>query len=261
MDSYHRSRIDVVAHRGASGYAPENTLQAFLMALAMNAQHIELDVHMSRDGEIVVIHDPQVDRTSNGKGAVASLSLTQLKNLDAGSWFNRSHPRKARAEFTGSRIPTLQGVIDLVRATATGLYIEIKDPELYPDTFESKIVSLLKRNKLERKAVLISFNAGSVVKVKELDPTIQTGLLVSSSKMDPVSAASSIGANELAIRHTLLTPGIVRKARSKGLRLSVWTVNTEMAIQRMIALGVDRIMSNYPDRAMRLLREPIDSGD
>ena len=245
----------MVAHRGASGYAPENTIRAFETALAMNVRYIELDVHMSLDGEIVVIHDPKVDRTTNGKGAVGNLTLSQLRNLDAGSWFNRLHPRKARAEFAGVGVPTLQEIIDLLKSTETGLYVEIKDPELYPETLESRIISLLERMQFERKSVLLSFSAGSIVKVKDLDPTIQTALLVTSPKLDPVSEAADLGANELAIRHTLLTPGIVQKARAKGLGVSVWTVNSEAAIRRVIALGADRIISNYPDRAMRLLRE------
>jgi glycerophosphoryl diester phosphodiesterase len=246
---------EAVAHRGASGYAPENTLAAFRRVLEMGVPFIEVDVHMSRDGELVVIHDPKVDRTTNGKGAVGDLTLTQLKKLDAGSWFNLSHPGKARMEFAGDRIPRLQEVIDLIKETKVGLYIEIKDPELYPQDFETRIISLLRRNEFEKKVVLLSFSANSLTKVRRLDSSIRTAFLASTSKTDPVSAAVSVGADGLAIRHTLLTPKILREARHKKLGIAVWTVDDENAIRRAVNLGADRIISNYPDLVMRLLLE------
>ncbi len=245
----------MAAHRGASGYAPENTLPAFQMALAMKSRFIELDVQMSSDGEIIVIHDPRVDRTTEGKGSVGSLTLAQLKALDAGSWFNRRYPKKARSEFTGARIPLLQEVLDLVRGAEAGLYIEIKGPELYPPDFESKVISILREYEFEKRVVLLSFSAGSVKKVKRLEPRIRTALLQARSIPDPVSAAVAVDADELALRHSLLTPAIMQKAGNARLGVVVWTVNTEKAMQRAIASGVDCIISNYPDRVLRLLVE------
>ncbi|HYK89648.1 MAG TPA: glycerophosphodiester phosphodiesterase family protein [Acidobacteriota bacterium] len=250
-----RTHVKVAAHRGASGNAPENTLPAFRTALDLKVRLIELDVHLSADNEIVVIHDDRVDRTTNGKGKVGHLTLTQLRKLDAGSWFNRAQPKKACPEFAVARIPLLQEVIDLVRERDAELYIEIKDPDLYAEDFESKIVALLHHNEFEKRAVLLSFSAVSVEKVKRVDPAIRTALLLASLKLDPVSAALAAGADELAIRHTLLTPVVVRECRQAGLGVTVWTVNRVSAIRRAIASGVDCIISNYPERVLHLLDE------
>jgi glycerophosphoryl diester phosphodiesterase len=251
----HRERRMVIAHRGASGHAPENTLAAFALAAEMGASAVELDVHLSRDRQIVVIHDSRVERTTSGRGAVRNLILARLRRLDAGSWFNRSHPGQSRPEFVGQRVPTLQEAIDLAKRTKIGLYIETKDPELYPEDFEAKIVTLLRRNNFGKRAVLLSFSADSIKKVKGADSSIQTAFLVSRSKKGAVSAAAAAGADELAIHHTLLTPGMLLEARAAGMRISTWTVNNVPAIRRMAAMGADRIITNYPDRALRILVE------
>ena len=248
-----RRNVRVVAHRGASGYAPENTMAAFALAVQMGASAIELDVHLSRDREIVVLHDPQVDGTTNGTGAVGDLTLAQLRRLDAGSWFNRSHPKKARPEYVGEKIPTLQEAIHLVKGTAAGLYIEIKDPELYPDDFEARIVSLIRRNEIEERVVLLSFCVESIRKARDLDSSIRTALLTGSLKTDPVASANAAGADELAVRHTLLTAGLLRKARAERLGITAWTVNTQNEIKRALTLGVYCVISNYPDRVLKLL--------
>ncbi len=248
-----KKRIKVAAHRGASGYAPENTLDAFRLALEMGVDCIELDVHMSRDGAIVVIHDSRVDRTTNRRGAVRDLTLDEIRGLDAGTWFNRSHPGQARPEYAGTVVPTLSETIELLEASSVVLYIEIKDPELYADDFESSIISLIRQHGFERRAVLLSFDAGSVGKAKSLDPSIRTALLVDGLKKDPVTAAAAVGADELAIRHTLASPGIVREARHAGLGVTLWTVNGRTAIKRAVNLGADCIISNFPDRVLRLL--------
>src|SRR5438093_1650322 len=135
----------VVAHRGASGWAPETTPASYRLALEMKADYLELDVQMTKDGEIVAIHDSLVDRTTNGKGAIGKITLAQLKELDAGSWFNRTYPEKASREFAGQRVPTLQEVIDLAKNSGAGLYIETKNPELYPPNFEAKLLDILRR--------------------------------------------------------------------------------------------------------------------
>ncbi len=221
----------------------------------MNVRYVELDVHLSGDGEVVVIHDPRVDRTTNGRGRVGNLTLAQLKALDAGTWYNKAYPQNASREFAGSRIPHLQEVLDLIRGTEADLYIEIKDPELYQEDFEARIISLLCRNEFQNRVTLLSFSAGSLTKAKDLQHGIRTALLLENTKTDPVMAAAAVGADGLAIRHTILTSEIMRKARNAGLGVAVWTVNRRSAMQRAIALGVDCIISNYPDRVQRLLLE------
>lgn len=245
--------IQILAHRGASGHAPETTLASYRLALTMKVDFLELDVQMSSDGQLVAIHDTLLDRTTDAKGAVGEMTLQELKALDAGSWFNRSFPEKARPEFAGEKIPTLQEIIDLARDSSARLYIETKNPELYPPEFEAKLIELIRRNGFSNRVVIQSFNARSIEKVKELDPSFLTALLVSDKEIDPVEATARSGAGELAINFKLLTSEVVRRAREKGLAVTVWTVNEEQDLKRMIELGVNRIITDYPDRLARIL--------
>jgi glycerophosphoryl diester phosphodiesterase len=243
----------VLAHRGASGSAPETTLASYRRALELNVDFLELDVQMSSDGELVAIHDPMVDRTTNGKGAVGEMTLAQIRALDAGTWFNRTFPDRARPEFAGERIPTLDEIIPLAAPSRAGLYIETKNPELYPVEFEAKVVDLVRRRGFEKRVVIQSFNALSIEKVKKLAPEIPTAMLIETLQKDPVEATLRAGSRELAINYRLLTAEIAKRARGKGLALTVWTVDDEAEMRRMMALGVDRIITNFPERLNRLV--------
>ena len=247
-------KIDVIGHRGASGYAPETTLAAYRLAIQMGVDFVETDVHMLRDGSLVAIHDADLKRTTNGRGWVADFALEELKALDAGSWFNEAHPEKARPEYAGLRVPTLQEVIDLVKESSIGLLIEIKDPERYPPHLESSLLSLVRNSQMEKRTRFLSFSAQSLRKVKELDAAIPTVLLISKALKDPVKATLEVPADELGLRHALVTPAIVDEARRQDLLISVWTVDEPEDMRRMIELGVDRITTNYPDRLIGMLK-------
>ncbi len=247
------SKPKVIAHRGASGHAPETTLAAYQLALQMGVDGIEMDVHRLCDGTIVAIHDANVERTTNGKASIVELTLPELKALDAGGWFNKAFPQKARPEYAGLKVPTLQEIIDLVKASAVELYIEIKDPERYAPDLESALLSVIKNNRLESRTNFISFNAASIARMKALDSAIRTGLLISELRGDPVRAAMEISANEIGLRYTLAAQPIVDAAHRNGLAISVWTIDSQADMRRMLQLGVDGITSNYPDRLIRLL--------
>jgi len=229
-------------------------MEAYRLALEMKADFVEMDIHMLRDGVLVAIHDPDVKRTTNGKGLLCELTLAELKALDAGSWFNRTYPRKARREYVGLKVPTLEEVIDFVKGSPAGCYIEIKDPERYPPELESTLLSVIHNRQMEKRSRIISFSAQSIGKIKTLDSSIQTGLLIAGHRKDAVRAAREIRADELAIRYNLATDVIVDSAHVNGLTVSVWTVDRESDMERMIKLGVDCIITNYPDRLQRLLR-------
>jgi len=253
-----RGRVQVVAHRGASGYAPETTLEAYDLALKMGVDFVEMDIHMTRDGVLVAIHDADVRRTTDGQGWISELTVSGLKKMDAGSWFNRAHRRKARHEYKGIRVPTLQEVLDLVKDSSAGCYIEIKNPERYPGNLESELLSILRATRMERRTRVLSFSARSIGKINALDSSVQTSLLVSRRTRDPVSATLQLRADELGIRYDLATPGIADAAHKKGLSLSVWTVDRKPDMERMIRMGADRIITNYPDRLLKLL-QPVAS--
>jgi glycerophosphoryl diester phosphodiesterase len=244
----------IVAHRGASGYAPETTLESYRMAIQMEADFVEMDVHRLGSGEIVAIHDADVSRTTNGRGRIAELNIDDLQALDAGSWFNEAFPRKARAVFAGLRVPTLQQIIDLVKPSGLGFYVEIKNPELYPPDFENSLLSLIRANGIEESTRFLSFSSHSIEKIKDLDPSIKTALLISRRMKDPVAATLDAHADELGIRHDLATASIIDSAHEKNLSVSVWTVDRPADLRRMSELRVDRIITNYPDRA-RVFRQ------
>jgi glycerophosphoryl diester phosphodiesterase len=247
-------KIQVVGHRGASGYAPETTIASYRMAIQMGADYVETDVHRSRDGVFVAIHDADVGRTTNGKGFVADHTLAELKALDAGSWFNNVFPEKARPEYIGLRVPALQEVMDVVQEGSAGLFIEIKDPERYQPDLESALLALIRSSPMENRTRVLSFSADSLRKIKELDASVPTVFLVAKPNENPVQATLEIPANELGILHTQLTAALVEEAHRSGIVISVWTVDHPEDMKRMIALGVDRITTNYPDRLIRLLR-------
>jgi len=248
-----RRTIQVVAHRGASGHAPETTMEAYRLALDMGADSVEADIHRLGDGTLVAMHDPDVRRTTNGSGKLSDLTLAELKTLDAGSWFNKRYPEKANPMFAGLTVPTLREILELLRESAAGCCIEIKDPERYPPTLESELISLVYECGMERRVRMLSFSAQSIRKIKMLDRSIPTALLISKREKDPVDTAANVPADELAIRHDLLTETIVHAARDHGISLAAWTADREKDMLRLIAQGVDRIITNYPDRLLRLL--------
>jgi glycerophosphoryl diester phosphodiesterase len=257
-------KIQVVGHRGASGYAPETTIASYRMAIQMGANYVEADVHRSKDGVFVAIHDSDISRTTNGKGFVADHTLAELKALDAGSWFNKAFPEKARPDYSGLRVPTLQEVMDVAQESNAGLFIEIKDPERYPPlavsyqqsavSLESALLSLIHSSPIANRTRVLSFSADSLRRIKELDASVPTVFLVAKSNENPVQATLDIPADELGILHTRATPALVEEAHQSGILISVWTVDQPEDMKRMIAMGVDRITTNYPDRLIRLLR-------
>jgi glycerophosphoryl diester phosphodiesterase len=254
-------KIQVVGHRGASGYAPETTIESYRMAIQLGADFVETDVHRSRDGVLVAIHDADVRRTTNGKGFVADHTLAELKALDAGSWFNKAFPEKARPDYIGLRVPALREIMNVVQESSAGLFIEIKEPERYqqsaisrlPD-LESTLLSLIHSSHRKNRTHVLSFSADSLRKIKELDASVPTVFLAAKSNENPVQATLDIPADELGILHTLATPAHIEEAHRSGILISVWTVDQPEDMKRMIALGVDRITTNYPDRLIQLLR-------
>jgi glycerophosphoryl diester phosphodiesterase len=248
-------RQQAFAHRGASGYAPELTLAAFKLALDMNCDGVEMDVQMLADGTLIVFHDPEVSRTTNGTGRISEHTLASIKQLDTGSWFNQAYPEKARPEYAGLQVPTLQEVFDLLKDRALELLIEIKSPELYPANFVEKLHTLVCENQLENRVRFLSFHIPSLQKIKEINPCMHTTLLAYKTDPDPVETAQQANANELGILHKIVTPAMIDSAHNCNLVFSVWTVDQPEDMQRMIDLGVDCITSNYPDRLLRIVEK------
>src|SRR6266700_3376300 len=166
----------LIAHRGGSLEAPENTLAAFGHAIKLGIRYVELDVHLTRDGALAVIHDESVDRTTDGHGLVQDHSLAELKQLDAGAWFNPA--------YAGERIPTLDEVLAWARARGTVVDIEIKNAPLYYAGIEEAVVKALDSEHMAEQVIVISFDHGAVKRVKALDPRIATGVLYAGRPVD-----------------------------------------------------------------------------
>jgi glycerophosphoryl diester phosphodiesterase len=239
----------VIAHRGASGNAPENTLAAFRKAVALGATFIETDLQLSRDARFVAIHDATVNRTTNGQGAVHDMTLADLRKLDAGSWFG--------SEFAGERIPTLEDILEFSKKNDVVFYLEIKPGAAWGG--EHALIGALRESGEIPRAVVISFDAAIVLNLRKIEPTLMTGLLYDGQIENPLDKAVAIGARQLAIRGDLVTPALIAEARKKDLQVVCWTVNHPAHMRMLAAAGVDGIMSDYPDRLVAAVRREAES--
>jgi glycerophosphoryl diester phosphodiesterase len=249
--------VQIAAHRGGSLLWPENSLLAFRNALALGADLLELDVHLTRDGEVVVIHDPTLERTSTGTGPVATARLADLAG---------ARLRARDGTVIDEPVPTLAQVLDLLRPTPAELLLEIKvDPARRPYAgIEEKTLALLDARGLRPRTVVMAFEPDTLRRVRTLDAGIRTTMLVSRSRVERERAVAStvvgwateVGATSLGVDHRVVDAPLVAAARQAGLRLAAWTVNTEADIRRMLDLGVDVVISDQPDLALRLAGRP-----
>jgi glycerophosphoryl diester phosphodiesterase len=235
----------LIAHRGASGHAPENTLAAFRKAVALGASFIETDLQLTRDSRLVAMHDPTVNRTTNGQGAVHDMTLFDLRKLDAGSWFG--------SEFAGERIPTLEEILEFAKKNDVVFYLEIKPGGSWGG--EHALVGALRESGEIARTVVISFDAGILAAVRGIEPTLMTGLLYEGQLEEPLEKVVEIGARQLAVRGDLVTPWLLGEARRRDLQVVCWTVNQPAHMRLLIDAGVDGIMSDYPDRLVAASRK------
>lgn len=241
-------RIKVWAHRGASAYAPENTMEAFILANQYGADGIEIDVQLSKDGEIVVIHDEKIDRTSNGKGKVRSYTLAQLRTFN----YNRTQPAHFHA-----KILTLREVLEYIRdKTDMSVNIELKTGVYFYPGIEEKTVAMVHEMGVADRVIYSSFNHYSIRKVHKMDPQAQVGLLYEDGFIDVPEYAARLGVNALHPRWSSLQyPGFLEDCRRCHLDLNVWTINQESMMRQMCEAGVNAIITNYPDKAVRIRDE------
>jgi glycerophosphoryl diester phosphodiesterase len=228
----------IIAHRGASGSAPENTLAAFERAVQLGAQFIETDLHLTRDARFVAIHDKVLERTTNGKGAVRDYTLAELRELDAGMWYDR--------QFMGQKIPTLEEVLAFAREHDVVFYLEIKYDSAWG--MHHALVAALSGAGNAARTVVISFDPGTVDALRKLDPSIMTGLLVEGANRDFVRAALEVGARQVCPRSDLVTGDLVAQAHRSDMHVVTWTVNDVAKMNSAIGAGVDGIMTDVPDR-------------
>ncbi len=235
----------IIAHRGASAYAPENTLSAFRKAVQMNSDGIELDVQLSKDGHVVVIHDLTVNRTSNGNGKVKKLTLKQLKELDFGSWFSK--------EFKNERICTLEEVFNYLKDYKGLINVEIKKEWLQFNSIEKKVAGLIAKFDLRDRTIVSSFSTLSLLKMKRIDKDIQTGILYSSSTKRLILFAEFFKMNAIHPWYQNVTRDVKRIAVKDNLIINTYTVDEPSEMKKLADIGVDGIITNVPDVAFKKL--------
>jgi len=239
-----RSRLLRIAHRGASGHCPENTRAAFLRAIELGADMVELDCQVTRDGAVVVMHDETVDRTTDGKGRVRDHTLKDLKALDAGSWFG--------PEFTGEEVLTLEEAVDILRGRV-GLNLEIKgeDP---PGRLEIQCVGIVRSLRFFDETVFSSFSPPRVHLVRDLADDARIGVLMDAG--EPWTAAfglaAKLGAEAVHADRSLVSANAIAEAHRRGLEVRAWPVNRPSEMESLAILGIDGIFTDFPERLLRL---------
>ncbi|MDR6226833.1 glycerophosphodiester phosphodiesterase [Desmospora profundinema] len=252
-----------VAHRGASAYAPEHTIPSYKLGDRMKGDYIEIDLQMTKDGHLIAMHDETLDRTTNGTGQVKDHTLAQIKELDAGSWFNETYPQYAKKKYAGLKVPTLDEVLAHFGSDKK-YYIETKAPEVYP-SMEEELLRILDKHglttkeKLENKNVLVqSFSQASLLKMYHLNPDVPLVQLfwydtpgsITDGELEAVKRyAIGVGPNFQRIDREY-----VQQVRKHGLEIHPYTVNEKADMEKLIEWGVTGMFTNHPDRLHEVLR-------
>jgi len=233
----------IYAHRGASAYAPENTLEAFRLAMEMGADGIELDVHLTKDGELAVIHDEALDRTTNGTGQVKDFTMAQLKELDASN---------GKAAYPGAKIPTLGEVYDLVRDSGMTVNVELKtDANFYPG-IEAACLKLEREKGMTGRVIYSSFNHYTIANLRALDKDARLGLLYMSGLYEPWNYAKQVTAQYIhPFDASMLLPGLAEGCLENGIGINAWTIDDPGMMELCLEKGAN-IITNVPDTAISL---------
>lgn len=250
MPRYLDRPLTVIAHRGASAYAPENTVPAFELAVTLGADVVETDVQMTRDGQLVCVHDTTLARTTDARTryphrapwSVGDLTLAEVRALDAGSWFDGS--------FAGTRVPTLREALEVVAGRA-GLLLEFKRPALYPGIADAAVAELVRHGWLggpARDAPLVaqSFDWGFMARFNAFAPTVTAGLLGRPPSPRRMRALSG-WVSQVNPADQLVSARVVEAAHRNDLVVCPWTVDSAVRMRELVALGVDGIITNRPD--------------
>ena len=239
-----RGRVQILAHRGASAYAPENTLAAFKLAVDQRTDWLEMDVQQTSDGRLVVFHDIRMERTTNGRGALRDLTLDQVRQLDAGAWFD--------PKFAGEQVPTFEEVVAYARDNGVKIFPEVKDPRLYPG-IEERVAATIAAYGYEDRTIVQSFDGSSLERLRKINPKLRLAALYTATtplKGDPPASAEIVGPPWEMIA---ADQSLVRDAHAAGRQIVVWTVDSPASMKLMLDARVDGIITGRPDLARTLL--------
>jgi len=236
----------VWGHRGACAYAPMNTLPSFELAAELGADGIELDVHRTKDGHAVVVHDFTVDATSDGQGHVKDMTLEEIKELDAGSWFDD--------KFAGTKIPTLDEVFESV-GQKLYINIEIKSHDMVSDGVEVVVADCIPRHNLQERVLISSFNPLALRRFRELLPDIPIGYALAPGYLRQLqSLLGNLSYEARHPQHETVDAAFIEKARNRGYITATWTVNDPQRAKELADLGVEGIITDNPDTIIQAIR-------
>jgi len=244
----------IIAHRGASALAPENTLAAFQKAIEDGADGIEFDVRISKDGVPVVFHDATLKRIAERENTVSSLTSEELQTFDVGSWFNLKNPKKAREVFAAETIPTFVQLLQFLKDYKGLLYVELKGTDAEIPALTESVCDLIGRSHLFPHVIIKSFQLEAIAIVKRILPDIRTAALFEpkipasfcTKRSLLIDKAAEYKADELSLHYSLVTKELVRKAKEKGLTTIIWTVDRKVWIKLALNLEIKAIITNNP---------------
>ena len=235
------------AHRGFSGKYPENTMLAFEKAVEIGADGVELDVQLTKDGEVVIIHDETIDRTTDGKGYVVDYTYEELSKFDA------SNTKTGKMRL--NKNPTLKEYFELVKDLDFVTNIELKTGINQYLGIEEKVYKLIKEYKLEKKVIISSFNHFSILRMKKIAPELKCGFLSEDWIIDAGAYTASHGIECFHPRFNNLIPEVVEELKKNNIEINTWTVNKEEDIKDLINKGIDILIGNYPDLVKKIINE------
>jgi glycerophosphoryl diester phosphodiesterase len=243
----------IIAHRGASAHAPENTLAAFRMALDMGAGGVEFDVRLAKDGVPVVIHDRDLKRTARRPEKVSELTSKELAQVDVGSWFNRRFRKKARLEFENESVPTLEQTLSLLKDLKGPIYVELKANASNFRELSAAVCDVIRNSPLLPQIIIKSFKLAAIPEVKHYLPGVRTAglfgvdvMLIIRHREHIVTLASEFGADRISLHHSLVSPKLARRAAEAGIPITVWTVDDPRWLSRRRNLNIDDLITNDP---------------
>ncbi|MBV9354252.1 MAG: glycerophosphodiester phosphodiesterase [Chloroflexi bacterium] len=230
----------VIAHRGASGERPENTLAAFDRAADLGAPWVELDVQLTRDDQPVVVHDPTLDRTTDGRGRVRDHTFAELERLDAGRWF--------ASAYAGERIPTLAAVLAWARRRGIRVDVEIKNGPIFYEGIVERVLATITATGTADQVLVTSFDHHAIAHLRQLDATIATGLLYAARPLDPVDLARRAGADVVLPQCAYVVADDIRAVHAANLGFATWATSDPALLARLANLGVDAVATDHPTR-------------
>jgi len=254
----------IIAHRGASALAPENTLAAFKKAIDDGAEGIEFDVRLSKDGAVVVFHDATLQRLSDRKNLVSSLTVEELQKIDVGSWFNRHKPTHSNDLFSNETIPTLGQLLEFLKDFQGLIYIELKCRESEVEKLAKAVCELIADSPLLPNIIVKSFQLETIPHIRRLCPKVKTAALFAPKIMTLlrkekrlVNIAYELGADMISVHFSLATRKLMKKAEKRALPVTIWTADNPLWIKRAVDLGLFAVITNNPARLLAKRKEII----